>query len=72
MLKRVLSVLLLMMLAVGSEPTVEAHSDNPGVIFEWNGLLQSSSRCRRRWACHRQDCRDSVALRCCTSRCSMR
>ena len=42
MLKRVLCVLLLMMLAVGSEPTVEAHGDDPGVIFEWNGLLQGS------------------------------
>ncbi len=41
MLKRVLSVLLLVMLAGGSRPMVEAHGDGPGVVLEWNAIAVS-------------------------------
>ena len=46
MLKRVLTIVLLVMLvmamAVTSTPTVKAHGDDADVIVEWNALLQSA------------------------------
>ena len=41
MLKRVLSVLLLVMLAGGSRPMIQAHGDGPGVVLEWNAVAVS-------------------------------
>ena len=64
MSKRVLAIaLLLLAMAVPSAPVVEARSDGPDVIVEWNALLQSTLPATA-------GRRPSGSTRCCTWRCS--